>query len=62
MKKVIAWVFLVGGIIGFALSAMRLIAPEEPLIVLLLSWAALIYEGFNAIGIHKKDKEEGGDS
>lgn len=49
VKVVIAWVFLVGGLIGFTLSALRLIAESEPLLVLLLSWGALIYEGFNSV-------------
>lgn len=48
-KVIIAWVFLVGGLIGFTLSAFRLIAKNEPLIVLLLSWGALVYEGFNSV-------------
>jgi hypothetical protein len=49
LRVVIAWVFLIGGLIGFTLSAFQVIAKDEPLIVLLLSWAALIYEGFNAV-------------
>lgn len=48
-RQVIAWVFLVGGLVGFTLSAFRIIAENEPLIVLLLSWAALCYEGFNSV-------------
>lgn len=49
VRRTIAWVFLVGGLIGFTLSAFRVIAEDEPLLVLLLSWAALVYEGFNSV-------------
>jgi hypothetical protein len=48
-RKVIAWTFLIGGLAGFTLSAFQVIAKDEPLIVLLLSWAALVYEGFNSV-------------
>lgn len=59
IKLGIAWTFLVGGIIGFVLSALRIIAKEEPLIVLLLSWSALIYEGFNGVMIAGDNKKNG---
>lgn len=49
MKKVVAWVLFLCGWIGFILSAFRIIAKQEPLIVLLLSWGALIYESTNTL-------------
>ena len=55
VRLVIAWLALSVGCVGFVLSAMRVIGKEEPLMVLLLSWAALVYEGFNATGIESKD-------
>jgi hypothetical protein len=56
-KRVIAWVFLVGGLLGFALSLFQVIGKDEPLLVLLLSWAALVYEGFNAVAIQDDKKD-----
>jgi hypothetical protein len=38
-----------GSCVGFGLSAFRVIAKQEPLIVLLLSWGALIYESTNTL-------------
>lgn len=61
MKRVqqgIAWLFLVGGIIGFTLSALDIIAKNEPKLVLLLSWSALIYEGFNSVLLTAQRKKE----
>lgn len=55
VKLGIAWVFLVGGTIGFLLSLFRVIGDSEPLLVLLLSWAALVYEGFNAVCINDSE-------
>ena len=52
VKKVIAWCMFLGSLVGFGLSAFRVIAKNEPLLVLLLSWAALCYEGANAIFIN----------
>jgi hypothetical protein len=51
VKKSIAWFMFVGGVVGFTLSATRVIAKNEPLLVLLLSWGALIYEGMNGVFI-----------
>lgn len=48
-KKAVAWVLFIGSWVGFALSAFRVIARSEPLIVLLLSWTALIYESTNTL-------------
>lgn len=58
VKAVIAWTFLVGGLIGFTLSAFRVIAENEPLIVLLLSWGALVYEGFNSVVLTHSQEEK----
>ena len=55
LKKVVAWTFFVGGLVGFILSAFRLIAKQEPLIVLLLSWGALVYESTNTIFLSDDD-------
>ena len=44
-----AWSLFLGGVAGFVLSALRILAPNEPLIVLLLSWGALIYESTNTL-------------
>lgn len=49
MKKAVAWTLFLGGWVGFLLSAFRVIAKQEPLIVLLLSWGALIYESTNTL-------------
>lgn len=57
IRKAIAWVMFLGGLVGFTLSALRIIAKNEPLLVLLLSWAALIYEGANSIFI-TTDKQD----
>jgi hypothetical protein len=54
MKKIrvrLAWVLLLGGSTGFILSALGLLAPEEPRFVLLLSWGAIVIEGFNGVQI-----------
>lgn len=52
MKKALAWLMFIGGSTGFVLSAFRIIARSEPLLVLLLSWAALVFEGANALFIN----------
>lgn len=60
-QKTIAWVFLIGGLTGFLLSLFDIIAKDEPLFVLLLSWTALIYEGFNSVILtgNSNDKHHG---
>lgn len=52
-RKVLAWVLLAASTVGLvlALPPWRLLAPGEPLVVLLLSLAALWYEAFNAVQI-----------
>jgi hypothetical protein len=55
IQKTIAWFFLIGGLAGFMLSLFDVIAKDEPLFVLLLSWTALIYEGFNSVLITSED-------
>lgn len=60
-QRGLAWIFLVGGLTGFLLSMFEIIAKEEPKLVLLLSWTALIYEGFNSVILTgKKDGERDG--
>lgn len=39
----------VASVIGTALSALRVIGEREPLLVLLLSWGALLYESTNTL-------------
>lgn len=61
MKKVISWTFLISGILGlvvtFPLWLLDLISNRAMLgITLALSWMALIYEGFNSVGIHEDAK------
>jgi len=56
VRRAIAWLMFLGGVVGFRLSAFRVIAKSEPLLVLLLSWAALLYEGANAIFINQEDR------
>lgn len=57
MKRAIALAMFLGGTVGFVLSAFRVIAKSEPLVVLLLSWAALLYEGANALFITSEEKK-----
>jgi hypothetical protein len=55
-QRPIAWLLLIGGLVGFGLSAIDLLAPNEPKLVLLLSWGALIYEGYNGVQIAEDSK------
>lgn len=55
MRRAVAWAMFVGSLVGFGLSAFRVIGRGEPLLVLLLSWAALVYEGANAVFINRDD-------
>lgn len=50
VRRVIAWVMFVGGIVMWPVSA-RTWARDEPQFVLGLSFLALVYEGFNALQI-----------
>lgn len=52
-RLVLAWVFLLGGITGHVLAALRILAPDEPQVVLHLSLLAITIEGFNAVGIER---------
>lgn len=49
LKRRFAWCLFLGSLLGFTLSLFRVIAAQEPLTVLLLSWAALIYESVNTL-------------
>lgn len=51
VRQVVAWVFMVGGVIGSVLSVLGIIGKGEPQLVLQLSWFALIYSGFNGVQI-----------
>ena len=53
-RRVIAWLMLAGGLIGWPLAAFWL-AKDEPQFVLGLSFLALLYEAFNALQIAHDD-------
>lgn len=60
-KEKIAWILLIAGIAGLVICMplwlMNLISDRAMLgITLALSWMALIYEGYNSVGIHEDDK------
>lgn len=57
MKKVIAWVMLVGSTAGLILSSpwVRLIGKEEPPLVLALSWFALLFAAIDGLLIEHSD-------
>lgn len=48
-KRRVAWALFVGSWAGFIGTAAGKVAPEEPRIVTLLSWGALIYESTNTL-------------
>lgn len=58
MRRALAWVMFLAATVGIALSLppWRIVGGEEPLLVLMLSWLALWYEGFNAVHIAKDDE------
>lgn len=49
MKKVVAWVMLIGAILGSVLSFVGTIGAREPQLVLQLSWFALIFAAIDAL-------------
>lgn len=62
MKKSVAVTMLLLGVLGlfvtFPMWLMNIISDRAMIgITLALSWAALIFEGVNAIGIHEQDTE-----
>lgn len=62
MNKHVAWAMLITGTLGLAITfplwLTNNISDRAMLgITLALSWGALIFEGFNAIGIHKNTKD-----
>lgn len=54
-KLVLSWSLLVGSLIGTALSATEVIGKEEPKLVLLLSWFALVFAALDGVLIAQKD-------
>jgi hypothetical protein len=63
-RTIVACVLLVGGLVGWPLSALTL-AKDEPQFVLGLSWAAIIIEAANLLTtsqVHEEqaDDEDGG--
>lgn len=62
LRLALAWVLLVGALIGWPLSAMT-VAKKEPQFILGLSWVAILLEGFNGVQIaadREDDEEDGG--
>jgi hypothetical protein len=57
MKKIIAWIMLVGSIAGLILSSpwIKIIGKEEPPLVLALSWFALVFAAVDALLIEHSD-------
>jgi hypothetical protein len=55
VRLVVAWLMFVGGLVGTVLSWIRIIGKEEPLIVLMLSWLALVFAGMDAIFIVQQE-------
>lgn len=53
---VISWCLFWGGWIGWPLTALT-IARAEPPVVLGISWAALIYAAYGALGVSRLNKE-----
>lgn len=49
-RRIIAWLMLAGGLIGWPVAAFWL-AKDEPQFVLALSFLALLYEAYNALQI-----------
>jgi hypothetical protein len=49
-RRLVAWTMLVGGIVGWPLSALT-VAKDEPQFVLGLSFLAIIVEGYNGVQI-----------
>ena len=54
-RYILSWLFLIGGLLGHVLAVLRILAPDEPQVVLHLSLLAITIEGFNSIGIHGDD-------
>lgn len=50
VRRVIAWVMLIGGVVMWPVSALTW-AKDEPQFVLGLSFLAIILEGFNGVQI-----------
>lgn len=58
MKKAVAWLMLVGSVVGLVLSVWpwRLFAEQEPVTVLALSWAALLFAAIDGLLIEHQGK------
>jgi hypothetical protein len=60
VQQALAWVLLVGSVIGYPLTAFWL-AKDEPPVVLALSWLAIFLTSFDAImtaGVAVEQKEK----
>lgn len=54
-KLVSSLLMITGSLVGMTLSQLDLIAQGEPKIVLQLSWAALLFAGFDGLMIATED-------
>lgn len=50
-----SWFIIISSIIGWPLSALT-VAKDEPLVILSISWLALIYSGYSALVAAQADK------
>lgn len=50
-----SWFIIISSVIGWPVSALT-IAKDEPLIILSISWLALIYSGYSALVAAQADK------
>lgn len=60
-RVVVAWVMLIGALIGWPLSALT-VARDEPQFVLGLSWLAIVVESgtlLTSSQVHRDQSEEG---
>jgi hypothetical protein len=55
VKKALAWMMTLGAAAGIGATQMRLIGEGEPLVVLQLSWAALLFAGLDGLLIASKE-------
>lgn len=55
MKKALAWLMVLTSAAGMIATQFGVIAEGEPRVVLQLSWAALLFSGFDGLLITKDD-------
>lgn len=54
-QEIASWFIIISSLIGWPVSALT-IAKDEPLIILSISWLALIYSGYSALVAAQADK------